>query len=1362
MASAVNNASAQTIAQLLSKLADPDPDFRFMSLNDLHQILTKQKVDFLTHDYNTSSRIVDNVVKTLDDQNGEVQNLAVKCIGPLVTKVPISVLNSALDKLSTIEITNSVDNSIPSLALRSAISSLQKPVRGVTPSREVIETYNIVSRILIPRILGYSTPSGAPRQAGSEPRGILDKNRGPTVESVDVLIEVVRCFGPLLQPLEIEKLQDVVVQVLEKESTPSPVKKRAVVALAILAPYLTSEVLDGFITKLQKALKQPKLSPVMRRLYISIMGSLARSIPYKFGEYLPQLIEFVLSPLSQDELQSQLDALSEGNDQLHPEFNEVREAALVALESFLASCGLQMRDYTDEVIAACLRYSKFDPNYAVDEDEEMDEDDDADDGDEDDVDDEFDDDAGFDDDDDASWKVRRCAVKALYTLISTRSTDLLEKGTLYNEIAPPLVKRFDEREESVRLEIIGTVSLLIRKTGEGVIQSISTDDELIHSLVGNRKRRRQSSGGITYTNKAPYLGATGLTSPTRETVPPTGPRADLRKLTPQIVKSATKLLKGKQIATKQAIINLLDDLIAVQNGGLADYFDQVMQPIIDVTKGMTGNTGSTSAALSGAASATATTLRVAVLHFTSDIAKTHSSNLFQRYLESIVVGVVSAVRDRFYKISSEAIRTAEELVKAITPPRARLTTDKYKPELHKLYEIIVDRASASDADTEVRQKAIQALGTLISRTSSPDGIALIPSDKRQAALNLLLDRLRNETTRLHAVRAIDNVAAHSLPPINLEPNWIKQVALELCGQLRKSNRALRAASIQALQHLVLSPAAGDKIQLDTANEIVTAILPVIATNDNYLLSPALLVVAHLQRVHRQLISSTTFIKPLCELLKKNIAGVALESFVTLVTSVGETGLGNPLMRGVLDVGVAGDPAVVGKVAGALFVASNGQVDVSVEGFIDELNKSSSKTPPDTARQSLALAILGEIGLRLGAKSGLQPNIFLQQFHEEPDKVSVSAAVALGRAGAGNVSVFLPTILDAIKQPSGQQYLLLQSIREILHQAIASSTDISSYESEIWRLLFSASQLDDNKAICAECIGRLAIMEPKTYIPKLQELLGDPSPAFRGVAVQALRYTLPDSDESFDLMLKTVLFDMLLTVLKDKDMEIRRLGMTALNSAVHNKPDLVLPHLGELIPYVIQESVIKPELIREVQMGPFKHQVDDGLEVRKSAYETLYALMETAFSRVSSLEFYDRIIAGLNDENDIRSLCNLMLSKLIVIDPEETTRRLDTIAECYRRTLSTKLRDGAVKQEVEKQDEAIKSVLRVTLLLVEKTKTTLPGTGVGPGGATAQVQGAQSVQNPVWQQYWEWVNKDFEKYLKELREENKEVVTHAEV
>lgn len=35
-----------------------------------------------------------------------------------------------------------------------------------------------------------------------------------------------------------------------------------------------------------------------------------------------------------------------------------------------------------------------------------------------------------------------------------------------------------------------------------------------------------------------------------------------------------------------------------------------------------------------------------------------------------------------------------------------------------------------------------------------------------------------------------------------------------------------------------------------------------------------------------------------------------------------------------------------------------------------------------------------------------------------------------------------------------------------------------------------------------------------------------------------------------------------------------------------------------------------DLIRTVQMGPWTHKVDDGLEARKTAYETLYTLVCT--------------------------------------------------------------------------------------------------------------------------------------------------------
>ncbi|KAK0720538.1 armadillo-type protein [Lasiosphaeris hirsuta] len=1316
-----------TVNQLLQKVTDSDPDFRFMALSDLLTVLNIGKHDFLHHDYNTSARTVDSVVRALDDQNGEVQNQAIKCLGPLVKKLSISLIVPMMEKLSSLKLKNSVDNSVPSMAMRAVVEALPRPVSGLAPSREVVEAYNSISRVLIPRFLGQSV------SAGNMIPGLFESDKDLTADSVDVLIEVVRCFGPMLQHVEIEALHDAVVTLLEQDKGNSVVKKRAVVAVSMLAHYLSEDLLVAFIKRTVAVLSHPRLTVVTRRLYITILGSMARSIPYRFGQHLPELVPFILSALGKDELESQLEQISEGGES-GIEFNEVREAALVALEAFLSSCPTQMRPYTDAAVDASLRYLKFDPNYAVDDDEEM-----EDDGDEEsEEEDEFEDDGGFDDDDDASWKVRRCAAKALYTIISTRSSgDLLESGVLYGRVAPALVKRFEEREENVRLEILSAIALLIRKTGEGIIPDFSIDNAQNDSGGG------ASSFAITLTSS--NLSGTGLTSPTLEKIPTSGPRADLAALTPTIVKSAAKLLKGKLIPTKQATINLLDDMISVQRGGLAQYFEQITGPIIDAIKltGVASSSTSLSAA-GGNASATAGTLRIAALRLTSDIAKNHSSAVLQPYLPKIVSGVVSAVHDRFYKISGQAIQTAEEVVKAITPPRSRLTAQKFKGELEKLYDVIVDRTTANDADAEVRQKAIHALGTLLSRTEGSEGSTLLPEAKRKAALGFLLDRLKNETTRLAAVRAVDNVAALASHGVQFESDWIRQVAVELGAQLRKANRSLRGSSIMALKHIVLSPATKGTLDDSTVQSVVTALIPVITNNDTQLLGPGLLVIAHLTLEKPKIVVTTQLIRALCVLLQSTIAGSVLDSLLILVTNIGQIGQGKPLMVGLLkDVGVSGDPSIVGKVIGTLLVASGTSAGVTMDSFVQEIKANSG----DQARASLALSVLGEAGLRLGTNFPLQPQLFLSQFNKDFDKVSLSAAVALGRAGAGNVSLYLPVILQAMKTEGSTQYLLLQSIKEVLQQAALSSTDISKYSTLIWDQILASSGVDDNKAVCAECIGRMVIIDPKTYMPKLDALLKNKSPVLRAIAVQALRYTLPDENEAFDAIIKNYLIDMLKTMLEDPEMEIRRHAMSTLNSASHNKPELILGHLNQLIPFVMKETVVKQELVREVQMGPFKHIIDDGLEVRKAAYETLYALMETAFSRISIIDLYDRIIAGLSDDNDIRSLCNLMVSKLVYMDPDETSRRLDTIAEAFRKTLSHKLKDTAVKQEVEKQDEANRAVLRVTLHLGEKLKTSSGGNGA----ASSAVNGSSQ----VWASYWEWVNKEFTSQLKSLREENKE-------
>lgn len=258
-------------------------------------------------------------------------------------------------------------------------------------------------------------------------------------------------------------------------------------------------------------------------------------------------------------------------------------------------------------------------------------------------------------------------------------------------------------------------------------------------------------------------------------------------------------------------------------------------------------------------------------------------------------------------------------------------------------------------------------------------------------------------------------------------------------------------------------------------------------------------------------------------------------------------------------------------------------------------------------------------------------------------------------------------------------------------------------------------------------------------------MNDRKGSLRGMVISALRYTFTDTDEAYDEFLRPIIVPMLVQMLSEPDLENRRLALMTFNSAMHNKPEIILPALDQLLPLAMKETVIKPELIREVHMGPFKHKVDDGLEIRKSAYETLYALLEKAFARLSPIEvsdFFDRIVAGIADEHDIRVLCNLMLTKLMVIAPDQVHSRLPSIAENFRTVLSIKAKENAVKQEIEKITEGAKGVLKVSTQLNKQMGT--------EGGANQDDPNSR-----VWSLYWEWVSKEHSAGLKAVTDELKE-------
>ena len=133
-------------------------------------------------------------------------------------------------------------------------------------------------------------------------------------------------------------------------------------------------------------------------------------------------------------------------------------------------------------------------------------------------------------------------------------------------------------------------------------------------------------------------------------------------------------------------------------------------------------------------------------------------------------------------------------------------------------------------------------------------------------------------------------------------------------------------------------------------------------------------------------------------------------------------------------------------------------EVVANDFLKEL-----ETQNDESKRCLALSVLGEAGLRMGANCPLQPESFTRYFDDSSEKVQLAAAVALGRSGAGNVKLYLPKVLDALTQ--GKQYLLLHSIKELLQHSNAED-DIKPYTDKLWQTVISFGQAENNKVLGA--------------------------------------------------------------------------------------------------------------------------------------------------------------------------------------------------------------------------------------------------------------------------------------------------------
>ncbi|GAA5823321.1 hypothetical protein JCM11251_007565 [Rhodosporidiobolus azoricus] len=1266
--------NSYAIQQLLAKLKNPDADLRFMALQDL--LAESRQVGFGI-DEATEYQLVDQVLALVNDVNGEVKSQAVKTLATLVPLLSPTRHATLIDRL--VQFTSSSDEGVRDIASL----GLKMVVAEVQPGTTLAGT---VCTKLAPEVVRQLNDSSSSAEL------LLD--------SLDLLTDILTRFSSTLSPNT--SLQSSILKaVTPLLSAPrAAVRKRAVSTLATLisatssAPSSAALLSSLLNDTLLPALRDPTASGSVSaneqlRTSILLASALARAAPLQLGPRVGEVIPLVL----------------EGSKR---EDDEGKEGVLQCLESLTLKLPAETGPYLNTIVDKATELLKYDPNFggAEDEDEEMGDGEDEDGEGDDEFDDEFEDE--YDDEDDTSWKVRRSATKLLASIVSTRP-DLL--ASFYKTVSPALIARFGDREETVRVEVWATYTALLRQT-----RSLVKPSSVTGVGAGGVGGAMTPSGGRSPRNATLKRKRSDERMDTEE-----GPLPQLNAQTPHIVKSIVKQLgAAKALPTRQAAFVLLHELIAVLDGGLETQIPTLVTRIETSMK--TADSG-----LSGAATA----LKIEVLAFLARFFRTHHVKTFADELGRVTPLVTAALGDRFNKIAAEAFITAAELVKVLRPVPSRSSGTApapvpapYVQHLTAIYQATMDKLAGSEADEEVKGKGIQTLGTLLYGAGDA-----LDSSALETGFAFLKDRLKNEVQRVVAVRTVGLVASS---PVLGKGNdtvdaWTAACLPDVSALLRKVHRPLKVAAFEALDSLLERAGAEGSVDDATAEAILADLTPLLGGSgsgssegaDVNLLPHALTTLATLLTVSPTLTSSSTLSSTLSRILSELVPsplvqGPSLDALLKffaaavkagveangLIQKLGEAGKKAAAVNGKGAGMVEGEEegvhaaATAGRCVGVVVREAPGEADA----VIKEAGKVIKSPKSAPAQLLLALLTLGEVGRVVDFAS--HDAVFskvVEHFTASSEDVRRSAAFAAGNIAVGNTSVFLPAILDLIKADDKKRYLALQALKEVI---IHSSPDaLASISDTLWTPLFDncEAQEEGTRNVAADCLGQLTVLNPAKYLPQLQARLGADSRHTRATVIAALRFTFTNDSSTYDELLAPLIGEFF-KLMQDSDLGVRRLALSSLNSAAHNKPHLVRPHLDTLLPELYAQTEIDASLIRIVEMGPFKHKVDDGLDVRKAAYECMHTLVDACREQIDLAAYLGRVIEGLKDEEEVKKLCYVMLVKLAQVAPAVVQQRLDDTVQPFAEVFGIVLKDTATKQEAERTLELQRSAIRCIAVL----------------------------------------------------------------
>lgn len=1083
------------------------------------------------------------------------------------------------------------------------------------------------------------------------------------------------------------------------------IRKKVANSLGAIVGSVNDEIFNNLMKQIIEVIKTVDPNDKKIFTYIQAVGIFARNAGQRVSQYLKDIVPLLIGICTQE-----IDSSSEDEK---TGAIELRENCLQTFDVMIIQCPKQMLEHTEDLMKVGLKLMTYDPNYTytdVDEDGDGKMDDFGDDGDddfEDDGDDDFGDDGdgwGDDGDDledqvdeDVSWKVRRSAVKMLTSFIQTHKSTVQQ---YHLKICESLLGRFKEHEDTVRLDIFTAFQEL-----------------LLASIIAE-----QGTSSFSTQENNPF------------DMPPLVRQVSSFQLMsqklPEMMQQICKQFKSPSASNnvKNGLLGILRDLVLVRQAersvrcdvlpedGIKQWFDQLIPQIIGCISQDKD-----------------VQLQSRALYVLYLILQRHRNEDCKQILNEITPCIIASVDSNTSRVKTRAMLLVARITIIVRPDYKDYDGTKYDKIIDDLFTISFKQLSLKDIEGEVKKAALKAAASCLARFG--DKLLVKQIDK---TLKILNDRLENEITREAALECFAMLAES---PLNIDiSSVVNKVIEEAGGFLKKSSANLRNTAATTLTSIVCKSNAIKKVNERLLIDLIKQCSEYINDQDLHLCALILDLLSEIIKKSDSIDKKGNLLKAIVQYIFQKtyqfiqsplLQGRTLESLKILFSQFYSKTQGkllsfdqfkNDLIRSAVPKLSRSSYSAIAQCLSVLILAANDTKSIGeIVKLIDSKNDAHSQV------SLLAIGELGKAGRDLSsADKNLEGKIF-NTFNCESESVKWAASFALGNIAVGNMKKYVPSLIEMINKYTDRQYLLLNSLKEIITH-YSSTQDLAKlllpFSSTITPLLLQNAASNDEgvRAMIAECLGKFAVIDAKIF-SEIEKLLAAKDANTRATMATAIKYGLNKSNK---YQLPQPAVAAFLKTLNDQDLLVKRQTFLSINTILRVNARLIIADLESVLPIIFQATITNQDLIREVDLGPFKHRVDDGLPLRKAAFTCLDSLLDSTPHKIDLFEFVKFLRNGLIDESpDIQMLTYQIFYKVGTFHGAAIVGVLDTLPSDLMKGIKQKMNEAKGNKDSERAKDILRAACKALYTLrnvpnvnkarkfvtfysrVEKTKILIP-------------------------------------------------------